>query len=83
MKTGYGFLGLEHPTPRQRTMIDETRARWQRQATAQQLVADMCGYDLVWYFTNEAARAFADGIIQPRTVRMRFRCDVDGERRVR
>jgi hypothetical protein len=83
MKTGYGFLGLQNPTSRQRTMIDETRARWQKQATAQQLVAHMCGYDLVWYFTNQAARAFADGIIEPRTVHMPFRCDVDGERRLR
>jgi hypothetical protein len=80
MKTGYGFLGIRNSTPRQRTMIDSTRRRWQRQAARQQLVADMCGYDLVWYFTNEAARAFADGIIQPRTVRVPFRCDVDGER---
>lgn len=80
MKTGYGFLGIRNPTPRQQTMIDNTRRRWQRQSARQQLVADLCGYDLVWYFTNEAARAFADGIIQPRTVRVPFRCDVDGER---
>lgn len=81
MKTGYGFLGIQNPTPRQREMIDRTRTRWQNQAALQQLVADLCGYDLVWYFTNEAARAFADGIIQARTVRVPFRCDQDGERR--
>lgn len=81
MKTGYGFLGIRNPTPGQRTMIDKTAERWQRQSARQQLVADLCGYDLVWYFTNENARAYADGIIQPRTVRVPFRCDTDGERR--
>jgi hypothetical protein len=80
MKTGYGFLGIQHPTPAQRTMITRTAERWQRQSAAQQVVASKCGYQLTWYFTNEAARAFADGIIQPRTVRVPFRCDVDGER---
>ena len=80
MKTGYGFLGIRNPTPRQRVMIDAVRERWQAQAALQQLVAELCGYDLVWYFTNEAARAFADGIIQARTVRVPFRCDADGER---
>ena len=83
MKTGHGFLGIRNPTPRQQDMIDRTRERWQRQAATQQLVADLCGYDLVWYFTNEAARAYADGIIQARTVRVPFRCDADGERQRR
>jgi hypothetical protein len=81
MKTGYGFLGLQHPTPRQQAMINTTQERWVRQAADQESVAERCGYDLVWYFTNEAARAFAEGIMMARTVRVPFRCDTDGERR--
>ncbi len=82
MKTGYGYLGVKNPTPKQRKMIEDKLETWSRQAAKQQSIADQCGYDLVWYFTNEAARAFADGIIQARTARVPFRCDYDGERRV-
>lgn len=83
MKTGYGYLGIQNPTPNQRAMIEDKRMKWTRQAADQQIVADLCGYNLVWYFTNEAARAFADGIIQAPTERVPFRCDTDGERRRR
>jgi uncharacterized protein DUF4157 len=83
MKTGYGFLGIRNPTLRQRDMIEEVRQRWVEQSSMQQLVADLCGYDLVWYFSNRAAKEWADGVIEPRTVYMPFRCDTDGERRRR
>jgi hypothetical protein len=83
MKTGYGWLGVQNPTPQQRRMIDDTRERWQVQSALQQFVADRCGYDLVWYFSNRHAEEYARGIIQPRTVYLPFRCDQDGERRRR
>jgi hypothetical protein len=83
MKTGYGWLGVRNPSPRQRVMIDRTRERWQEQSAHQQMVADACGYDLVWYFNNRDAEAYARGIIQPPTRYVPFPCDEDGERRRR
>ena len=80
MKTGYGFVAIERPTAAQRQMIDNTAARWQRQWALQQMVADECGLELIWAFTNRAAQEWADGILGARTQWMRFNCDEDGER---
>jgi hypothetical protein len=82
MKTGYGWLNRTDLTPAQVAWRDATRERWATQAAHQQIVADRCNFDLKWAFTSEEARRFADGIIQPPTVRKIFSCNEDGERGV-
>jgi hypothetical protein len=83
MKTGYGWLGIKNPTPLQQRWINDTRERWQEQSATQQLVAALCGYDLVWVFSNRHAEEFASGLIEPPTRYVGFSCDEDGERRRR
>ena len=80
MKTGYGWLMNPRLTPRQQAWRESTVERWTRQSAHQQTVADRCRYRLVWVFTDENARRFADGIVQAPTRTVRFNCNDDGER---
>jgi hypothetical protein len=69
VKTGYGFL-LGPDSPRKQQAI----ARMQEQAANQQLVADRCGYDLIWFFNEKAVAELMSGLIQPRVRHVKFKC---------
>lgn len=75
IKTGYGFL--LNTSPSTYLMREATIARFVTQSENQLLVAERCGYPLIWIFNNRAVAEFVDGFIRPTVTYQEFPCDID------
>jgi hypothetical protein len=75
IKTGYGYL--LNTSPQTAQMRERTILQFIDQASAQQLIADRCGYGLVWVFNNRAVADLVQGFVEPLVTYRPFDCDED------
>jgi outer membrane protein OmpA-like peptidoglycan-associated protein len=75
VKTGYRWLVFGPNEQMRRTRLDA----FIEQSEDQLLVADQCGFDLVWYVNDSAVKMLLDRVLRVPVVYQKFPCNVDSD----